>query len=177
MTIIFISGSASIKSLDCEVKARIDNIIRSKFRIILGDAIGVDNCVQGYLAEKNFNSVTVYCSNDCTRRNRGQWKVQNVLTDLTPGTRGFYTAKDLQMAKDCDYGFMIWDGRSQGTFANIIELLLKNRISLVYLQEHQRFLVVTNPNDLKSLMSFMKDDAIAKTSSLTCKLDLLFQSL
>jgi hypothetical protein len=32
-------------------------------------------------------------------------------------------AKDLHMAREADYGFMIWDGQSSGTLSNILELL------------------------------------------------------
>lgn len=179
MSTIFVSGSRNIKELDSNVKSRIDNIIQKKFEIIIGDAIGVDRQVQCYLADNNVKSVTVYCSNGCPRINIGKWNVRDVLTGHTEGTREFYAAKDLQMAKDCDYGFMVWNGRSTGTLSNVIELLLRNKISVVYLNEHQHFLPVKKLKDLENLMGYMDERAIAvveKKTNLTAKLNLLYHS-
>ena len=131
MTKIFIAGSLSIDNLDEKVCNRINNIIASKFEVIVGDANGVDSSIQSYLQSKNNKLVTVYCSGKRPRNNIGNWEIKTVQTNARPGTREFFTAKDIVMADDSDYGFMIWDARSTGTVSNCLELLKRKRLALV----------------------------------------------
>ncbi len=119
---VFISGSMKIKNLDQNVLERIDNIIESKYFVLVGDADGVDSSVQKYLDSKKVASVIIYCSGDEPRNNIGNWLIDKTVTTKEPGTREFYTAKDIKMAEDCDFGLMIWDTKSTGTLNNAIEL-------------------------------------------------------
>lgn len=61
------------------------------------------------------------------------------------------------MAKDCDYGFMIWDTKSTGTLSNAIELLKKEKTSLVYVNKEKKFVTVKNVTDLEELVSYMSE--------------------
>lgn len=50
----------------------------------------------------------------------------------------FYVKKDIEMAKRADVGFMIWNGKSRGTFNNIINLLnFEKEVVLYYVPSHQ----------------------------------------
>ena len=159
---VFISGSMGIKTLDENVQSRINNIIESGYQVIVGDASGVDSSIQEYLLSKNMKSVLVYCSGKSPRNNLGGWPVENIKTTLTPGTREFFTAKDLRMAEDCDYGFMVWDTKSTGTLSNAIELLKRHKIALVYVNKAKEFLKIREVSDLEKLISFMSKTTFEK---------------
>ena len=159
MTKIFIAGSLSIDNLDEKVCNRINNIIASKFEVIVGDANGVDSSIQSYLQSKNNKLVTVYCSGKRPRNNIGNWEIKTVQTNARPGTREFFTAKDIVMADDSDYGFMIWDARSTGTVSNCL-----------YIQKNKDFMIVRSVKDIKKMLSFMSKSAY-KNADLKLKID------
>jgi GMP synthase PP-ATPase subunit len=152
---VFISGSMGIKKLDENVQSRINNIVDSGYQVIVGDASGVDSSIQEYLISKNMKSVLVYCSGENPRNNLGSWPTKKIKTDSPPGTRAFFTAKDLKMAEDCDYGFMVWDTKSTGTLSNAIELLKRHKMALVYVNKTKEFLKVKEVSDLEKLVSYM----------------------
>lgn len=159
---VFISGSIQIKHLDTNVLNRINNILEKHYNILVGDANGVDSSVQGYLKEKEARSVIVYCIRKQPRNNIGNWKIKSVSTTKKPGTRAYYTAKDLEMAVDCDYGLMIWDSKSTGTLSNTIELLRRGKKSLVYVNEVKKFLTISSVNDLRKLLQYMSPSSFNK---------------
>ena len=159
---IFISGSMRIKNLDENVLDRINNIISSNYQVIVGDADGVDSSIQKYLTSKETKSVLVYCSGDKPRNNIGHWNTEVTETSAPPGTRAFFTAKDVKMAEDCDYGLMVWDTKSTGTLSNTIELLKRKKVSLVYINKTKEFLKVKEIIDLEKLVSHMSDSAFEK---------------
>ena len=162
---IFISGSMKIKNLDSNVLNRINNILNSDYQVIVGDADGVDSSVQEYLSNKQSNSVVVYCTGEQPRNNIGHWLVKRIHTNAKPGTRAFYTAKDIKMADDCDYGFMVWDTNSTGTLSNAIELLKRKKISLVYINKTKEFLKIKEVADLVKLISYMSKSAKSKAEA------------
>jgi hypothetical protein len=162
MTRVFISGSMRIKNLDSNVIERINNIISSQYEVIVGDADGVDSSIQSYLKSKNVRLVTVYCSGRNPRNNIGHWNIKSIETNAKSGTREFFTAKDIVMADDSDYGLMIWDSKSTGTLSNCIELLKRNKYSLVYINKNEEFIKVKSVDDLKKLLSFMSESAFFK---------------
>jgi len=159
---VFISGSMRIKNLDGNVLDRINNIISSNYQVIVGDADGVDSSIQEYLTSKETKSVLVYCSGSKPRNNLGHWKTEVIETHAPSGTRAFFTAKDIKMAEDCDYGLMVWDTKSTGTLSNAIELLKRKKISLVYINKAKEFLKVKEISDLEKLVSYMSDSAFEK---------------
>lgn len=162
---VFISGSMRIKNLDNNVLNRINNIINSNYQVIVGDADGVDSSIQEYLNNKQSKYVVVYCTGDQPRNNIGHWLVEIIHTDEKPGTRSFYTAKDIKMADDCDFGLMVWDTKSTGTLSNAIELLKRNKISLIYINKAKEFLKVKEVNDLEKLITYMSDSAKTKAEA------------
>ncbi len=159
---VFISGSMRIKNLDGNVLDRINNIISSNYQVIVGDADGVDSSIQKYLISQETKSVLVYCSGEKPRNNIGNWHTEVIETNAQPGTRAFFTAKDVKMADDCDYGLMVWDTKSTGTLSNAIELLKRKKISLVYINKAKEFLKVKEIADLEKLVSYMSNSAFEK---------------
>ena len=176
MSTVFISGSIKIKSLDEKVKSRLDSVISSGVKVLIGDAGGVDKSVQQYFIKNNFSAVTVYCTGDSPRNNDGAWPVVNVEPPVKTKSRAYFTAKDVKMADDSDFGFMVWDCKSTGTLSNVIELLKKKKKSVVYVSSKKAFLNVANVLDLKQLILQMDSDSLIeaeKKISLQKKVDLL----
>ena len=87
------------------------------------------------------------------------------MTETKPGTRAYFTAKDVQMAQDCDYGFMVWDTQSTGTLSNALELLKHNKPSLIYVNKQKRFVTLKDANDISSLISVMSEKALKQANA------------
>ena len=162
MDTVFIAGSIAISRLDPRVKERISKAVSAGLSIAVGDADGADTSIQKHLASINAEHVTVYCSGDRPRNNVGDWTVEHVYPDAAPGTRGYFTAKDLKMAAAADYGLMIWDAKSTGTLSNVIELLKANKKSVVFVNKAKVFVTVVDGQSLEHLLKNMSDVAKAK---------------
>jgi hypothetical protein len=152
MTNIFIGGSRRIIHLAQSVQERLDNIIQRNFTVLVGDANGVDVQVQKYLLARHYNNVIIFCTGTVCRNNVGRWETRTVNTALGRKNFSFYAVKDLQMAQEATYGFMIWDGKSKGTLNNILNLLQLQKKVLVYFAPTQAFLSVKEEADLQSLL-------------------------
>ncbi len=159
MTTVFIAGSIKIKKLHPRFVKRISNIISDDFKIIVGDANGADTSVQKELYQQHAQNVTVYCTSRKPRNNIGNWSIRQVQSSAEPGTRAFYTAKDVQMAKDTDYGLMLWDAASTGTLSNVFELLRERKKCAVFVNKDQKFINVKTPSDVLELVEVMSDGA------------------
>jgi len=130
---VFIGGSISIDYLDNTITDELEKYMNNEFEIFVGDAYGVDKLVQKYLEKNGYNNVIIYASNGRARNNIGHWKVQAIEVPNSVYGREFYTYKDFAMSADCNFGFMIWDGKSRGTHANILRLINMNKSVNVYL--------------------------------------------
>ena len=162
MTTIFIAGSITIKSLDARALQRIDNVIESGADVVVGDADGVDTAIQLHLFNAGVKNATVFCAGEAPRNNIGGWPTEAVSTNHAPGTRAFFTAKDLRMAERADFGLMIWDTKSTGTLTNVVELLTRKKKSVVYVNRDKVFKNVGTVDDLESLVTCMSEPAKRK---------------
>lgn len=123
MNTVFIGGSRHVSRLPAQVKERLNNIIENRHRVIVGDANGADKAVQKYFLEASYDEVIVFCSGEQPRNNLGQWKIHSVTPSKRVKGFQFYAAKDREMAREADFGFMIWDGKSPGTVLNVLRLV------------------------------------------------------
>lgn len=162
MTTVFIAGSISISRLHEKVADRINKIVSSDFNVVVGDADGADTSIQECLQRYRAGKVTVYCTGDSPRNNVGEWPVQRVVSKAKAGTRAYFTAKDLEMARDSDYGLMVWDCKSTGTLSNVIELLREKKKSVVFVNKSKDFVTVSDVSGLERLVACMSDHARAK---------------
>ena len=149
---VFIGGSIGIKYLDYTVKDELDKYMNGELEVLIGDAYGIDNLVQKYLTENLYRNVTVYASNGRARNNIGLWKVHTIEVPNGVYGREFYTFKDYAMTADCDFGFMVWDGKSQGTLANIRRLLRNSKGVNVYLSEKRQMKSINCFQEYTSLL-------------------------
>ena len=151
-----------IKNIHPLVLNRIENIIKSSFDIIVGDADGVDTSIQAFLKAKSYEKVVVYCSGQYVRNSLGSWTVEKVFTEEKENSRNFYSAKDVEMANKCDFGLMVWDSKSTGTLSNVVRLLKQGKKSLVFVNKNKSFVKICNIKDLENLISIMSDSALQK---------------
>jgi hypothetical protein len=148
MVSVFIAGSRAVSKLNSKVTERLDNIVRQEFTVLIGDANGADKAVQRYLASRHYPNVVVYCMEVC-RNNVGRWPTRQ--HEAEPGSRRdryYYGIKDLAMAKGASCGFMLWDGESKGTLANVVNLLNLHKKTLLYISPRKLFLTLDRPDDL-----------------------------
>ncbi len=162
MTTVFIAGSISISRLHEKVQERISKIVSSDFNVVVGDADGADTAIQQCLHDHLAAKVTVYCTGDIPRNNLADWPVHRVHSKARAGSRAFFTAKDLEMARSSDYGLMVWDCKSTGTLSNVIELLKNKKRSVVFVNKNRDFITITHKADLDHLLSFMSEHARTK---------------
>ncbi len=160
MTTVFVSGSRKISRLNKAIKDRLQNVLNQGFAIIVGDANGADKALQTHLSELHYSNVVVYCAGELCRNNIGKWEVRKVSVDPKLTGRAFYTQKDKEMAAEADYGFVLWDGKSPGSFNNIMELLKWQKKALVYFSPDDSFYSVSKLEDAQHL--FNKCDQPAK---------------
>ncbi len=158
-TRVFVAGSISIKRVHLHVTERLGNIVAQGFEVLVGDADGADAAVQKCLCALPGAKVTVFHTGDKIRHNLGAWPTHSVRTSHRPGTRAFFTAKDLHMAAAADYGLMLWDCESPGTLSNVIELLSLGKKSVVFLDAAQSFKTIANAGQLQSLVDLMSVQA------------------
>jgi probable addiction module antidote protein len=97
----------------------------------VGDANGADKAVQKHLLALSYDKVTVFCSGDSERNNLGQWQTHRVKPPRNAKGFQFYAAKDREMAREADFGLMIWDGKSAGTILNVLRLIRTGKIAVL----------------------------------------------
>ena len=162
MTTVFIAGSISISRLHAKVQERINKIVSSDFDVVVGDADGADTSIQECLLKYQARKVTVYCTGDTPRNNVAEWPVHKVTSKAKAGTRAYFTAKDLEMARRSDYGLMVWDCKSTGTLSNVIELLKEKKKSVVFVNKKTDFVTISDRAGLNHLLALMSDHARIK---------------
>ena len=150
---IFIAGPRAVRVLPQVVADRMTGLVGKGAMILVGDANGVDYLVQQLFSDINYRNVTVYASNGKARNNIGNWSIKNVPVDKAVTGFDFYAQKDLKMAEDTDYGFMIWNGKSKGTLNNMVNLVNLSKEVLAYFIPHRRFYKVNSMGGVYELAS------------------------
>ncbi len=139
---VFISGSISIKKLPDKVKESILKIINKNLEILIGDASGIDSLVQDFCKENHYFNLTIYTIELFPRYKADERfnvvKV-NVSNDIKKD-RQKQQEKDKRMTLDSDYSLVIWDGKSKGSYSNIIRAIDNHQKAKVYLTEINDFL-------------------------------------
>jgi hypothetical protein len=152
-TKVFIGGSRRLSKLNAEVKRRIDNVVDSRFAVLVGDANGADKAVQQYLADRQYSNVTVFCMTGHCRNNVGRWLARDVAAPADARGFAFYTVKDRAMADAATHGLMLWDGESKGTLNNIVNLIKQQKPVVVYFSPAKTFVNVRLVGDVVDLLT------------------------
>ena len=153
MNTVFVGGSRNITKLNPKVTLSLKSMVDKGHTFLIGDAQGADKAVQNYLFAIGYENVIIYCMKNGCRNNLGNWKT--ITVDSPKGHTGFhyYSQKDLKMALDTDYGFMLWDSKSRGTLNNIINLVKENKTVIVYYSPTKSLYQVNSVPDLYGLLS------------------------
>lgn len=150
---IFVAGPRAIKELDKNIIVKLENVCKKEYEVLVGDADGIDSSVQKFLNKQNYQNVTIYASKGIARNNYGNWKIKNVTINENVTGFEFYAQKDLEMAKNSNIGFMIWNGTSRGTFNNIINLLKLEKNVILYYVPNQKFYQFKKMNEFEKFLS------------------------
>ncbi len=150
---IFIAGPRAISELDENINEKLNSICEKNYDVLVGDANGIDSCIQKFLNDRKYKNVTVFASRGIARNNYGNWRIENVIVDDNVTGFDFYATKDLSMAKSADIGFMIWNGKSKGTFNNIINLLSLNKEVILYYILTKKFYQFKQMDDLDNFLN------------------------
>ena len=119
---VFVGGSQSLRCLPEKAKSFLDGLMQRQCEILIGDCFGADAAVQAHLKASGYQKVVIYYTGDAPRHNLGGWKSVCIPSTHAAGTYERHHDKDIAMQKLCDSAFMIWDGKSRGTKANIDEI-------------------------------------------------------
>lgn len=150
---IFIAGPRVIHELDEKIKEKLQSICDKNYEVLVGDADGIDSSIQKFLKQKSYRNVKVYASKGLARNNYGNWQIENVKVEDSKKGFDFYAQKDLEMAKDTEIGFMIWNGKSRGTFNNIINLLNFDKEVILYYTQNRKFYHLKDMNNLNEFLN------------------------
>ena len=149
---VFVAGPRAVTTLDPVVIDRLSGLTKKGATVLVGDADGVDSLAQKCFADLGYRDVIVYASNGRARNNLGNWDIRSVPVGEKTKGFAFYASKDLQMAEDTDFGFMIWNGHSKGTLNNMVNLIRRNKVVLVYLLPQNRFYGIGSMGELHELV-------------------------
>ena len=158
MTTVFIGGSRTVTHLDAEVRQRLDRIIEGRFPVIIGDANGADKAAQAYLKSRGYDNVEVFCMEGICRNNVGSWRSRAIASPRGAKNFKYYAAKDLEMAREASVGFMLWDGKSMGTLANVARLIGGHKKVVVYNARNKTFADLKSAIDWNSFLSSCPPD-------------------
>lgn len=145
---VFISGSISIKKLNTEVVFSLEKIMRNELQVLVGDAKGVDSIIQNYFNKHGYYNVVVYSIEGYPRyiaSKEFEFKKINVPSCIV-GARQMQSQKDIVMTDDADFSLIIWDGKSKGSYANIIRSLKQDKGTKVFLTKIDTFLPKSKVN-------------------------------
>lgn len=139
---VFISGSISIKNLPSAIEESLLKIINKNLEILVGDASGVDSLIQNFCKEKHYFNLTIYTIELLPRyKASDNFNVVKVnVSNEIKRDRQRQQEKDKKMTFDSDYSLVIWDGKSKGSYSNIIRTINNNQKVKVYLSEINNFL-------------------------------------
>jgi len=150
---IFIAGPRAIKEIDENICIKLENICTKGYDILVGDADGIDSSIQKFLRINSYKKVTIFASKGIARNNYGDWKVEGVEVANNVTGFDFYAQKDLEMAKRANIGFMIWNGKSKGTFHNMINVLNLQKEVFLYYIPNQKFYRLKTIQDLNEFLN------------------------
>lgn len=140
---VFISGSSKTqdenskyyrKELPDEIKSMIDQIISKNYRIIIGDAPGIDRQVQEYLNKKMYDKVEIYGPGEIRYTANKKWKTHKISSNkYAKDSKEYLAVKDKAMTKRSTQGLAITlDVGSTATKNNVSRLIEQNKNVKVY---------------------------------------------
>lgn len=131
---VFISGSISVKNLDNQLIGSLNKILANNLEVLVGDAPGIDTLVQDFFSSSNYTNLTIYSIQHFPRYKAND-KYKTIYIEVPNDIkkeRDRQTYKDKAMSNDANYSLVVWDGKSKGSYANIIRALNLEKAVKVY---------------------------------------------
>lgn len=153
MSKVFIGGSRRIGRLNADLRKRLEQVVERDLSVLVGDANGADKAVQAFFSERAYPNVVVFCTGGKCRNNLGRWTVTPVKAPHRTRDFEYFSTKDAAMAREADFGLMLWDGESSGTLVNVARLVAANKPVVVYLSADRRFLTLRSRQDLETFLA------------------------
>ena len=150
---VFIGGSRRLSRLNPKVRQRLDQIIEGRLEVLVGDANGADKAVQRYFKDCGYSKVRVFCMSGRCRNNLGNWPSEKITAPEGVTGRSFYEVKDHVMTDRSSVGFMLWDGKSTGTWTNMLRLLSQHKPVTVYYSKSRKSFDLKNAQDLDDFLA------------------------
>ena len=144
---VFISGSISLKALPNIVEKSLQTIQEKNIHVLVGDAKGIDSLIQEYFSKKSYFNLTIYSIYKIPRNSKNN-NFKTILIDVDmdiKSERKKQEKKDEYMSLNSDYSFVVWDGKSKGSFNNIQRAIEHDKLLKVYYTKDDRLL---NENEL-----------------------------
>ena len=160
MNTVFIGGSRDVSRFNEVVCTRLQAILDAGLWVFVGDANGADKAAQRWFGDRAYSNVTVFHSCDEPRNNLGRWETRRIVPKSKKKDFYFHAAKDLAMAEQADYGFMLWDGVSKGTLNNILNLLERRKKVVVFLSPAQVCITLRQIDDVIPLLAHCPQTAL-----------------
>jgi hypothetical protein len=139
---VFISGSINLNVLPKIVEKSLQTIQEKNIKVLVGDAKGIDSSIQDYFSNNNYFNVTI-CSIYEIPRNRKNNNFKTILIEVDmdiKSERKKQEKKDEYMSLNSDYSFVVWDGKSKGSFNNIQRAIENDKLLKVYYMKDDRLL-------------------------------------
>lgn len=148
---LFLGGSKTAKAKKTVIREKLGRAVEEHTEFLIGDCYGADTAMQKFLAEIDYPRVTVFTAHKVPRHNCGNWPV-NTIDGILTESFAAQRKKDAAMAKAADCGFMFWDGKSKGTFVNIIDLLGQSKPVCIFLTQKSKFVRLSSLHELLALL-------------------------
>lgn len=159
MSVVFISGSISIKKLPKPVEESLDKISNAGMEVLVGDADGVDLMIQNYYRHLNYKKVTVYSIYATPRNIADNFNTKHIIPKCDSNKeRDLQKEKDTAMTLDSSYSLIIWDGRSNGSYNNILRAIEHQKKIKLYLNDENRYLESEKINEKEIQYIYRKNN-------------------
>ncbi len=139
---VFISGSINLNVLPKIVEKSLKTIQEKNIKVLVGDAKGIDSLIQDYFSNNKYFNLNI-CSIYEIPRNRKNNNFKTILIEVDmdiKSERKKQEKKDEYMSLNSDYSFVVWDGKSKGSFNNIQRALENDKLLKVYYTKDDRLL-------------------------------------
>lgn len=159
---VFLGGSQSVNELPEKAIEQLSKYnIATNMDYLVGDCKGADTLFQQYLKDNDFRRVRVYVSGDEVRNNVGDYEVFHVKTGNKEDDRfEYYKKKDYAMAEIADSALMVWDGKSKGTFLNIVDMTAMHKPTEVFIIGNPKRIIIEKTEYIISMLDEIKADKV-----------------
>lgn len=165
---VFISGSINIDMIPEKIISSLERIKKNNLEVLIGDADGIDSAVQNYFSNSKYYDVKVYTVYSKPRhRKSNNFSIKIVEVDnAISKEREKQLKKDEAMTNDSNFSLVIWDGKSKGSYHNILRSIEQEKPVRVFLSYENDFLPQDKVNKLEIEYIFSENNGYTSSELL-----------